>query len=77
MTEQNTISPACDAERQALATFGIKRFNSEKFENSDDDSVLVRSPVKSKGIDAAMAAFHAGISIEDALPRRDECVAVS
>ena len=70
MAEQSAISPMCDAERQALATFGIKRFNSEKFENSDDDSVLVRSPVKSNKRDLAFATFCDAIPIEDAFPQR-------
>ena len=69
MAEQSTISPAQDAEKQALATFGIKRFNSEKFENSDDDSVLVRSPVKSNKRDLAFATFCDAIPIEDAFPQ--------
>ena len=55
-------------EARALAMFGIEKFNSDKFENSDDDSVLVRSPIDSKGIDRAFAAFCAAIPIEDALP---------
>jgi len=57
-------------EKEALATFGIKKFNSEKFENSDKDSILVRSPVKSSKRDLAFAAFCAAIPIEDALPQQ-------
>ena len=63
MTEQNE-------EQRALASFGIKRFNSEKFENSDDDSVLVRSPVMSDKRDLAFAAFCEAIPIKDALPQQ-------
>ena len=57
-------------EKEALATFGIKRFNSEKFENSDEDSLFVRSPVRSNKKDLAFAAFCDAISIEDALPQQ-------
>ena len=72
MSEQNTLSSAQDTEKQALASFGIRNFNSEKFENSDEDSILVRSPIKSRGIDAAFAAFCDAISIEDALPEHEK-----
>jgi hypothetical protein len=61
--------PVSTEEKEALKSFGIKRFNSEKFENSDEDSVLVRSPVKSDKRDLAFAAFCAVIPIEDALPK--------
>ena len=62
MTEPNE-------EQRALASFGIKRFNSEKFENSDHDSGFVRTPIESKGIDAAFAAFCAAIPIEEIMPQ--------
>ena len=65
MTEQNE-------EQRVLASFGIKRFNTEKFENTDYDSVLVCSPLESKGIDSAMSAFYNAVSIEDALPIGEE-----
>ncbi|MCL2005250.1 MAG: hypothetical protein FWG73_03700 [Planctomycetaceae bacterium] len=61
-------------EQQALAAFGIKKFNSEKFENSDENSVLVQSPVDSKGIDEVMSAFHAEIPVEHALPKSEDYV---
>jgi len=59
-------------EKEALAAFGIRRFNSDKFENSDQDSVLVRSPVASKSRDLAFAAFCNAVPIEDALPQYEE-----
>ena len=59
----------CDNdEEHELASFGIRKFNSAKFENSDDGSILVRSPVKSDKRDRAFAAFCAAIPVEDALP---------
>ena len=70
MIEQSTLSSVADtAEIQALASFGIRGFNSEKFDNTDDDSVLVRSPVKSNKRDLAFATFCDAIPIEDAFPQ--------
>jgi hypothetical protein len=58
-------------EATALASFGIRKFNSKKFENTDGD-ILVRTPLESKGISDAMKALHAAIpdvfSIEDLSP---------
>lgn len=65
MTEQNE-------EQQALAFFGVRKFHTEKFENSDHDSVLVSSPIESKGLDAAFAAFCAATPIEEIMPNYDE-----
>jgi len=63
----NNTATINEKERE-LASFGIKKFNSEKFENSDQDSVLVRSPLNSEGTKKTFAAFCAAIPIEDALP---------
>ena len=62
----NTVTTN-EAERE-LASFGIRKFNSAKFENSDQDSVLVRSPLNTEGTKKAFAAFCAAIPVEDALP---------
>jgi len=55
-------------ETTALASFGIEKFNTDKFENTYFDADLVRVPLESKGIDSAMSAFYNAVSIEDALP---------
>jgi hypothetical protein len=57
-------------EARELASFGIRKFNTEKFENSDKHSTDVRSPIDSAGVDRAFAAFCAVIPAEDALPPR-------
>jgi hypothetical protein len=62
-------------EATALASFGIRKFHSKKFENTDGD-ILVRTPLESKGISNAMSALHAAIpdvfSIEDLSPPSEE-----
>jgi hypothetical protein len=49
--------------------FGIKNFHTKKFENSDDDAVIVTEPVESKGIDRAFIAFCREIPLEDCFPK--------
>jgi hypothetical protein len=45
--------------------FGIEKFHSKKFENSDEDAILVTTAIESKGIDNAFAAFCRDIPAED------------
>jgi hypothetical protein len=45
--------------------FGIKKFHSKKFENSDDDAINVTNPIESKGIERAFNAFCQAISAKD------------
>lgn len=58
-------------EQEALAFFGVRKFNSKRFENSDEDSVMVSSPVRSNKRDEAFAALCQVIPLEDALPFED------
>jgi hypothetical protein len=44
--------------------FGIKKFHSKKFDNSDEDAIIVTTPIKSEGIDRAFAPFLSGIPVE-------------
>lgn len=59
-----------DNSKDHLARFGIERFNTDKFENHDEDSILVRKPIESEGIEKAFASFCAAISVDDALPKK-------
>lgn len=58
--------------KERLQRFGIARFNTEKFENTDQNSILVKKTIESEGIESAFASFCAAIPVDDALPKNEK-----
>jgi hypothetical protein len=50
---------------------GIKKFHTEKFENSDEDLIIITNPIESVGIDRAFSAFCSVIPIEECFLEKD------
>ncbi|MDR0704095.1 MAG: hypothetical protein LBF88_03825 [Planctomycetaceae bacterium] len=51
--------------------FGIKKFHTKKFENSDEDSIIATNPIESVGINQAFSAFCSVIPVDDCFPEED------